>query len=224
MAQYEAGKRTREEIIEAAGELAAERGLDNFTTRQVAERASVNIGSIHYHFGGKDGLLEALVEDLTREWVEYPLSAVVEAYEGDVSTREGARGLLRAVVERHTTFFRTKVPSNWRNRVMYQVMQHKGSLTDMFDANMLQPTMDTLSKVFSLLQPGYSPYEFMFFISQLLGPLTFHCDYAEVVLEELGETSFSESYMSGLTEMIIDSLMTMINVEEKNENQRSSKQ
>ena len=43
MAQYEAGKRTREEIIEAAGELAAERGLDNFTTRQVAERASVNI-------------------------------------------------------------------------------------------------------------------------------------------------------------------------------------
>ena len=40
-------------------------------------------------------------------------------------------------------------------------------------------------------------------------PLTFHCDYAEVVLEELGETSFSESYMSGLTEMIIDSLMTI---------------
>ena len=65
-----------------------------------------------------------------------------------------ARGLLRAVVERHTTFFRTKVPSNWRNRVMYQVMQHKGPLTDMFDANMLQPTMDTLSKVFSFAAAG----------------------------------------------------------------------
>ncbi len=53
------GEKTRRGLIEAAAQLVAEQGWDAVTTRQIAQRAGVNQGLIHYHFGSKDGLLHA---------------------------------------------------------------------------------------------------------------------------------------------------------------------
>ena len=61
MKTYTSSETTKRNIIEAAGTLAAQLGLDNVSTRAVAEASNENIGSIHYHFGGKDGLFEAVV-------------------------------------------------------------------------------------------------------------------------------------------------------------------
>lgn len=47
---------TRQRLIEAAIELFGEQGFKGTTTRQLAEAASANIGSIAYHFGNKHGL------------------------------------------------------------------------------------------------------------------------------------------------------------------------
>src|SRR4051795_4611207 len=48
---------TRERLMEAAGELIAERGWGRVTTRAVAERAGLPHGSVSYHFRGKQELL-----------------------------------------------------------------------------------------------------------------------------------------------------------------------
>ncbi|MDR0705422.1 MAG: TetR/AcrR family transcriptional regulator [Planctomycetaceae bacterium] len=47
---------TREILLEAACRLFAEHGFDNVSTRMIAQEAKVNLGSIHYHFGSKEGL------------------------------------------------------------------------------------------------------------------------------------------------------------------------
>ncbi|MBL8920324.1 MAG: TetR/AcrR family transcriptional regulator [Myxococcaceae bacterium] len=53
---------TRQRILEAADGLFGELGFDATTTRDIAERSGVNKALIHYHFGTKDDLLEALLE------------------------------------------------------------------------------------------------------------------------------------------------------------------
>ncbi|GMU60549.1 MAG: hypothetical protein AMXMBFR34_23120 [Myxococcaceae bacterium] len=53
---------TRERILDAADALFGELGFDVTTTRDIAERSGVNKALIHYHFGTKDDLLEALLE------------------------------------------------------------------------------------------------------------------------------------------------------------------
>ncbi|MBI3178280.1 MAG: TetR/AcrR family transcriptional regulator, partial [Deltaproteobacteria bacterium] len=53
---------TRKQILDAADALFGERGFDVTTTRDIAERSGVNKALIHYHFGSKDDLLEALLE------------------------------------------------------------------------------------------------------------------------------------------------------------------
>jgi AcrR family transcriptional regulator len=60
------GKRDKEKrqrsLIEAANAVFAEHGYDAATTREVAERAGCSEGLIHRYFGGKRGLMLAVME------------------------------------------------------------------------------------------------------------------------------------------------------------------
>lgn len=50
-------QQTRVELLDAAVSCLGESGYGQLSTRAVAERAGVPVSQIHYHFGGKDGLL-----------------------------------------------------------------------------------------------------------------------------------------------------------------------
>jgi AcrR family transcriptional regulator len=58
------GQATRDRIVDAAREMLVEHGAGGTSTRAVANRAGVRLSLVHYHFGGKQGLL---VEVLARE-------------------------------------------------------------------------------------------------------------------------------------------------------------
>lgn len=74
------GEKTREALIEAAGELSAERGWANVAARDVCDLAGVNCASVNYWFGGRDQLYEAVLsripdtifsQELEIEMVQY---------------------------------------------------------------------------------------------------------------------------------------------------------
>ena len=74
------GEKTREALIEAAGELAAERGWADVAARDVCDLAGVNCASVNYWFGGRDQLYEAVLsripdtifsQELEIEMVQY---------------------------------------------------------------------------------------------------------------------------------------------------------
>jgi AcrR family transcriptional regulator len=58
------GQATRDRIADAAREMLVEHGHGGTSTRAVADHAGVRLSLVHYHFGGKQGLL---VEVLRRE-------------------------------------------------------------------------------------------------------------------------------------------------------------
>jgi AcrR family transcriptional regulator len=58
------GQATRERIVQAAREVLVSHGHAGTSTRAVADAAGVNLSQVHYHFGGRHGLL---IEVLDRE-------------------------------------------------------------------------------------------------------------------------------------------------------------
>ena len=54
---------TRHRLIEAARECLLAEGHAQLSTRRVADRAGVPLSQIHYHFGGRQGLVLALLAD-----------------------------------------------------------------------------------------------------------------------------------------------------------------
>jgi AcrR family transcriptional regulator len=55
-----AGGGTRERLLDAALEVFAERGYEAATIREICSRAGANIAAVHYHFGDKRRLYEAI--------------------------------------------------------------------------------------------------------------------------------------------------------------------
>lgn len=53
------GSETRRRLLEAAGEVFAERGFREATVGEICQRAGANQAAISYHFGGKDELYAA---------------------------------------------------------------------------------------------------------------------------------------------------------------------
>jgi AcrR family transcriptional regulator len=60
----------REEILDAAGRLFAERGYAAVSASEVAREAGVTPGLLHHYFGGKRGLFVTLVERLAPKVVD----------------------------------------------------------------------------------------------------------------------------------------------------------
>ncbi len=57
----------RQAFIDAATHVFAQKGYDCATTREIAERAGCSEGLIHRYFGGKRGLLLAILDGKTKE-------------------------------------------------------------------------------------------------------------------------------------------------------------
>src|ERR1700710_2734164 len=61
------GDATKARILDAARDMLVERGFSGTSTRAVAERADTQLSLVHYHFGGKQQLLVAVLERQNQE-------------------------------------------------------------------------------------------------------------------------------------------------------------
>ncbi|MCG8512284.1 MAG: CerR family C-terminal domain-containing protein [Rhodospirillales bacterium] len=68
---------TRERLLEAGLRLFAAKGFDSVSTRELTRAADVNIAAIGYHFGGKQELYHAVIEQQVKE--TEPLVAPIAA-------------------------------------------------------------------------------------------------------------------------------------------------
>jgi AcrR family transcriptional regulator len=71
----------RERILEVAERLFAEHGMSGVGLRAISAEAKVNLASIAYHFGSKDGLLEALFAQRAAPIAEERLRLLAQCYE-----------------------------------------------------------------------------------------------------------------------------------------------
>jgi AcrR family transcriptional regulator len=68
----------REEILDAAAELFAERGYAATSTRTIADRVGIRQASLYYHFHSKEQILAELLESTVRPSLDFARSLFVE--------------------------------------------------------------------------------------------------------------------------------------------------
>ena len=75
------GEASRRRILDAAAEIAGERGYTATSINEVASRSGLPKSSIYWHFSDKDALFAAVIEDSYERWLE------------EFNIRAGARSL-----------------------------------------------------------------------------------------------------------------------------------
>ena len=91
MGRTRAGDLGRRQLIEAAAQTIYEHGYQEATVARIAEASGLSAGNIHYHFGGKDGLLEATMRALLGDIHE----AMIEQLSRAASPLERVRAVIR---------------------------------------------------------------------------------------------------------------------------------
>jgi len=92
----EDGVQTRQRLLEIAGQIFAQRGYARTTSKEICKRAGANIAAVNYHFGGKEGLYAAVLEEAHARLVSIDL--VTRATQGNAEPGEKLRALLSQVV------------------------------------------------------------------------------------------------------------------------------
>ncbi|WP_232467749.1 TetR/AcrR family transcriptional regulator [Bordetella genomosp. 9] len=119
------GEATRASIIEAAGQLFAERGYADTTSKAICERARTNIAAVNYHFGSRDDLYLALLREVHTHVMGMPFLREIAASRrpAEEKLRLFLQGLVEAIVDSgswHTRLWAREIlsPSPLLSRVM----------------------------------------------------------------------------------------------------------
>ncbi len=136
------GASTRSQILEAAGEVFAEKGFDRATGKEIANRAGTNSAAVNYYFGGIAGLYEEVLVAAHQRLVSYEaLTAIATA------TVEAPEAKLRNFIELVVAALASPLSTTWAFRVLSREILSPSPFIDALKVRQLQPKKLLLSAI-----------------------------------------------------------------------------
>ena len=132
------GDRSKAQLIEAASSILSERNSVNLTFSELAARSGMNSALVKYHFGNKEGLLFAVLERNSDNWLE-ALERLLAR--DDLNPEEKMRLHLRGLME---TYARAPFIQRLHNALMRDTNdENKKRIAD----EMIQPVADAQRQI-----------------------------------------------------------------------------
>jgi AcrR family transcriptional regulator len=133
---------TEQRLIEAAGEVFAEKGFRATTIRDIIQRAKANIAAVNYHFGDKEGLYAAVFRYARQACAEkYPITKVAPGG----TARQRLLGMVRSLLMR---MLDTGRPA-WQWQLMAREMMEPTAALDEMVEQAIRPDFETFAGIVS---------------------------------------------------------------------------
>ena len=128
-------ERTKLRLLEAAGELFAEHGFEQTSIREICARASTNVASVNYHFGGKLQLYQAAISF----WIK----VASERFPPQMGVRseDPPETQLRAFVRGYLLRLFSSGKPAWHARLVAREMNHPTGAWEAVGQAILRPQM-----------------------------------------------------------------------------------
>jgi len=127
---------TRQRLLEAAGEVFANRGFRDATIREICEKAQANVAAVNYHFGDKEELYAA-VFDYARTCAVAQFNELVSP---TVPPEERLHAFVRAVL---TRFYDEGRPA-WLGKLVAREMIEPTKALDSLVNRQIRPNSERL--------------------------------------------------------------------------------
>jgi len=129
----EDGAQTRRQLLEVAGQVFAEHGYARATSKEICERAGANIAAVNYHFGGKDGLYSAVLEEAHARLISIDMVAAA------TSGKSAAGAKLHALLSRIVGETANRDGPAWELRVLSREILSPSPLMGPMLSNQVAP-------------------------------------------------------------------------------------
>jgi len=184
---------TRMALIHAALQLFGSKGFDATSTREIAAFAKANIGSIAYHFGGKEGLRLAAADYIveTIQGVAGQALGHYGAIGAPATTKEAARQQLGFALERMVQFIVAQPASGEIVQFLLRELAHPTAALDRIYSGVFEPTHKRLCAVWEAAtgEPAESE-QTRLTVFTLLGQVVYFRIGQEAVKRRMGWAAF----------------------------------
>lgn len=163
---------TKGKILDAAEKLFVDNGFSATSLRAIIKEAEVNTAAVHYHFGSKEALIEAVfvrrVDQLNDERLE--LLDGLESAHGDrpVPLEEVIRAFLDPIIRRHCAGGVEEAIPKLIGRAITEPDSFEGTLQQAF-----KEVADRFSKAIARALPALSPEEVEWRLNMMVGAMVF---------------------------------------------------
>lgn len=142
-------EQTRAALVRAALAQFGARGFDGASTRDIAAAAGANIGSIAYHFGGKEGLRTACAQFIV-DTIQEIAGRALAADGGGPRNADEATAALNAALERMVTFIVAQPEAGEIVQFVLRELSQPTAALDAIYKGVFEPTHRRLCEVWSM--------------------------------------------------------------------------
>lgn len=202
-------EQTRSGLVNAALRLFGAQGFEATSTRQIAGEANANIGSIAYHFGGKDGLRMAVADHIVatiQEVTGAVLGRVDQALAAGMDSRT-AQQQLSAAIERMVSFLIARPEADDLAQFMLRELSHPSPALDRIYSGVMEPTHRRLCRIWEVAtgEPADSERT-KITIFTLIGQVMYFRIGREVVQRRMGWPEIGPDEAAAVTDVVKDNL------------------
>jgi TetR/AcrR family transcriptional regulator, regulator of cefoperazone and chloramphenicol sensitivity len=193
---YQRGEEARRRLIEAGIEVFGLYGYEAASTRMIADRAEVNLASIPYYFGNKEGLYQAVAEYIATHIGEPSAIALMRRVEAALNDpqlpKEQALSLLHELFDGFiTTLLDNDTPELW-TRFVFRELMTSTSIFDILNTQVVQKTiLPCASLIGRILDKPKDDPECLVRAFSLFGQVLIFKTVREASLKNLGWQEFS---------------------------------
>ena len=124
------GEISKQALLDAAGKLFAQKGITSVKLSEIAKEASVDACMIHYHFGGKDGLILATIGQALERWKEIDMRKFYQDNLSLLNSKEGQRVFVSGLVQTVFKTFGHDKDGDPGKSMLLQLLQYPSALRE----------------------------------------------------------------------------------------------
>ncbi|BCG91871.1 DUF1956 domain-containing protein [Mesorhizobium sp. 131-2-1] len=205
-------EQTRAALVHAALKLFGRQGFDGTSTREIAAEAKANIGSIAYHFGGKEGLRAAAADyivDTIQTIAGQALGS--QAIGAAPAGAEAARAQLFAALERMVAFIVASPQAGEIVQFVLRELSHPTAALDRIYAGVFEPTHRRLCMIWEQAtgEPAESERTRLT-VFTLIGQVIYFRIGREAVMRRMGWREIGEAEAAKVVAIVSDNLSAIL--------------
>ncbi len=166
------GKRL--ELIETAGPLFANSGIDGVSIRKIAEETNVNIASINYYFGSKENLYIETLRYVAWQ-VRCPLAQkILQDKSIDFSSKKTCIEIIKKLIEERVQNYLSEKYPMWYSRLLLRSLIEPPAKFENVIFQTFIPELNALVEVIKKCSPQNTLEKCKFWAFSILGEISFY--------------------------------------------------
>ena len=193
---------TRQQLLDAAEALFAERGFNSVTIRDIVTEAGANVAAVHYHFGSREALIDEVLARHTRRISELQMTLLAECHDGPERPPLIEQVIAACVVPALTVNTGTSGEVTTYNRLRAWLAAENSVVARKLMAKYFDRTMKLQVAALARALPGLSEEELYWRYHVMLGVIIFSEPIAKRVTSIAGKTYRFENADEALERLI----------------------